>query len=207
MNGPEDQSPERIRLFVAIQVPEPVKDEIEAAQNKLRGQLKRSEIRWSSRAQFHLTLRFLGSVEAARTQQLIDTLRAACLGLPQLELSAGSLGFFPAKGIPRVLWAGVSAPGEQLLTLYRAVESATAAFTTEPTEKSFNGHITLGRVKLIIRADSQLLVRCASDLSKKVFGQWTASEIELVQSRLSPKGATHMSLAAVALGGALSECA
>ena len=202
MNEPEVQSqmPERIRLFVALQVPEPVKDEIEAAQLGLRGQLKHSEIRWSSRAQFHLTLRFLGSVDAARSEALIAALRSACQSLPPFELSAARLGFFPQKGNPRVLWVGVSAAGQELLALYRAVEAATASFTTEPAEKSFTGHITLARVKMINRSDSQLLVRCASDLNQKVFGQWTANEIELVQSRLSPKGATHSLLAAIPLG-------
>jgi 2'-5' RNA ligase len=202
MNEGEIELPERIRLFVALQVPEAVKDEIESAQTNLRRQIKHGELRWASRAQFHLTLRFLGAVEATRTEDLCNALRSACQKLPWLELSASGLGFFSSRGIPRVVWVGVSTPGQELLALHRAVEGATAGFTAEPTEKSFTGHITLVRVKTINRPDSQLLMRCASDLNKKIFGEWTAREIELVQSRLSPKGATHTPIAAIPLASA-----
>lgn len=192
-----DELPQRIRLFVALQVPEAVKDEIESTQTNLRRQIKQGELRWASRTQFHLTLRFLGSVEAARTDALLHALRAACQDLPRLELCASGLGFFPSKGMPRVVWVGVSAPGQQLVALHHTVEAATAGFTAEPAEKSFTGHITLARVKMINRSDSELLIQSASGLNQKIFGEWTAREIELVQSRLSPKGATHTPLAAI----------
>ena len=56
---------EQYRLFVAVAVPDDVKAKMEAAQADLRRVLPDRNVRWARREQFHLTLRFLGDVEAA----------------------------------------------------------------------------------------------------------------------------------------------
>src|SRR5580765_313993 len=61
-----DARPERYRLFIAIALAEPVKDAILDVQEELRGRLRAKSIRWTSRDQLHLTLRFLGGVDVPR---------------------------------------------------------------------------------------------------------------------------------------------
>jgi 2'-5' RNA ligase len=190
---------ERFRLFIAITLPEEVKAKIEAAQTELRRALPGPGVRWTRREQFHLTLKFLGDVEAALVQPLEEALRAACGGFSALPLRAECVGFFPDQRYPRVVWAGVQDQASQLPRLQQAVDAATRVFTTKQKEERSTGHVTLARIKAIRRPEAEALGKAAAGMAERLFGQWTAGEVELMRSVLSPQGARHTSLAAIAL--------
>jgi 2'-5' RNA ligase len=190
---------ERFRLFIAVTLPEEVKAQIEAAQAELRRALPGPGVRWTRREQFHLTLMFLGDVDVARVQPLEEAIRAACRGFSALPLRAERVGFFPDLRYPRVVWAGVQDQAGQLLRLQQAVDAVTRDFTTEQKEERFSGHITLARIKAIKRPEAEALRQAAAGMAERLFGQWTAGEVELMRSVLSPQGARHTSLAATAL--------
>ena len=190
---------EQFRLFVAVTVPEGVKAKMEEAQAELRRVLPQRSVRWARRAQFHLTLRFLGDVEAARVDALREAIRAACRGFGALHLRAERLGFFPDLRYPRVAWVGVWDQAEQLPRLQQTIEAATQGFTTEAKEERFTGHITLARIKGIKRPEAEALGKAAAGMAARVFGQWTAYQIGLMRSQLLPQGARHSTIASIAL--------
>ena len=212
MDPSEGGRPETYRLFIAIPVPEHVKDQIEGAQDELRGALSRDRVRWSKRAQFHLTLKFLGNLEPQRLDALTHALRLACAGFGVLRLRAGGIGAFPELRRPRVIWVRVRDARERLPLLQRAVETAVAGFTSEQLDATFHGHITLGRCTTIKRARIDRLARLAKameeDKDKRPFGEWTAETIDLVRSERGPGGSRYTILATVplgAIGGASGE--
>src|SRR5689334_23696241 len=118
-------APERYRLFIAIELPEDVKQAIETTQQELRASLATKAIRWTRREQFHLTMRFLGSVEASQVDRLNETLQRACSGSGELHLRAARIGVFPGVRRPRVVWAGVDDRAGRLSLLQRTIEAAT----------------------------------------------------------------------------------
>jgi len=190
---------ERYRLFVALAVPDHVKDKMGAAQADLRRVLPDRNARWARREQFHLTLRFLGDVEAARAEALAEAIRASCGGFGTLHLRAERIGCFPERGYPRVVWVGVRDQAEQLPRLQQVVEAATEGFTSEPKEARFTGHLTLARIKGIKHPEAEALGKAAAGMADRVFGQWTAYQIELMRSQLLPQGAQHTGLASISL--------
>jgi RNA 2',3'-cyclic 3'-phosphodiesterase len=198
---------ERFRLFIALAIPEGVKAKMEEAQAELRQALPNRSVRWARREQFHLTLRFLGDVEAARVEALGEAVRAACRGFGALHLRAERVGFFPDLRYPRVVWVGVQDEAEQLPRLQQAVEVATESFTTEAKEKRFTGHVTLARIKGIKRPEAEALGEAAAGMADRLFGQWTAYQLELMRSVLLPEGAQHSTLAAIALADAPADLA
>src|SRR5690349_6385961 len=103
----ETNEPARFRLFIAVSSREAIKTQIEQAQEELRHALPAGSVRWTQREQFHLTLRFLGSVQAAQLEALIASVRATCQGFGPLQLRAEHVGGFPSLRSPRVIWAGV----------------------------------------------------------------------------------------------------
>ena len=105
---------ERFRLFVAVAIPEVVKAKMEAAQAELRRAVSEHSVRWTRREQFHLTLKFLGDVDAARVEALGEAIRAACRGFGPLHLRAERVGYFPDLRYPRVVWTGVQDQAERL---------------------------------------------------------------------------------------------
>src|SRR5579872_4828352 len=100
-------SEQTFRLFVAIALPENIKDEVEKIQREWHAVLPGNFVRWTKREQFHLTLRFLGNVAETRVNDLIAALRDACLSFSALHLRAERTGFFPNLRFPRVVWVGV----------------------------------------------------------------------------------------------------
>ncbi len=190
--------PERLRLFIALTLPEAVKDEIEKAQSDLRRALRGGEVRWAKREQFHLTLRFLGSVAANRLVELEQVLQVVGREFGPMALRASRIGFFPRPHSPRVVWAGVQDSNDRLRPLQAAVQSASQSFTEEGPEDRFSAHITLGRVKAMRRPEAEALARAGAKFENRLFGEWTAHEFEIIRSQLSPQGSRYTTLARLA---------
>ncbi len=188
-----------LRLFIAIALPEPVRDETIRVQRELQALVPRAVVRWTRPDQFHLTLRFLGNFPAERIEDLKQAVDAVCRNAPPLSLRAEGVGFFPGPRLPRVVWVGIKEGDGRLAKLQQRIEAAVRPFSPEPDEKNFAGHVTLGRLKNARPADTRNLIARARSLETRVFGGWTAGEIEIIRSELSPGGARYTSLAACQL--------
>lgn len=92
------------RLFVAIDLPERIKDDLTATYIALPG------ARWTGQAQLHLTLRFIGEVPGDKAEGIASTLRQ--VNGPAFSLRLSTVGYFPPRRDPRILWAGLSESGE-----------------------------------------------------------------------------------------------
>jgi 2'-5' RNA ligase len=187
--------PENFRLFVAVRLPHPVKMEIERIQTELRQDLKPDSVRWTQGEQLHFTLKFLGNVPLNLIEPLTIGLQAAICPFTPLRLHARQLGFFPEKGLLRVIWIGIEDESKSLGRLHAAIEDAVKPFSSEPPGKPFSGHVTLGRVKHLVRPDVARLQDYAVRHHGQTFGSWTADAIELMQSTLSSTGPHHRPLA------------
>ena len=132
-----------MRLFVALEVAEAARKELERRVTDLRGRLPRA--RWVSLGNVHLTLLFLGETAAAAVPRLVAALRPAFAGCPALDLQLRDGGTFPPRGPARVAWVGVQAP-PALATLHGEVTAAAvAALGIEPETRPFSAHVTLAR--------------------------------------------------------------
>lgn len=199
-----ENAAEAYRLFIAVPIAESVKTEIEKAQDELRRAVPADCVRWTRREQYHLTLKFLGSVGVSNVETLAAMLRQACGSFRALDLKARRIGFFPNAHRPRVIWVGMQDARGQLPLLQSAVESLCEPFTQEKSLKEFSGHVTLGRIKIIKRPQAEALARAALTMADQIFGEWTAGEVELIRSRLSPDGSSYNTIAAAPLQGASS---
>lgn len=195
-----ESSTEQLRLFVAIPMPEAVRNEILGVQQELRRLVSHDAVRWTKPEQFHLTLRFLGDVPVERVAALQGAVNTVCAGEPALRLRAQGAGFFPNARSPRVIWAGVNDGEARLAELQKKVEAAVQPFTQEPGTERFAGHVTLGRVKFLNRPEIEKLAVRAQAVKDRLFGEWTADEVKLIRSDLSPGGARHTLLVAIGLG-------
>jgi 2'-5' RNA ligase len=165
-------------------------------QQELQRLVSREAVRWTKPEQFHLTLRFLGDVPAERVPTLQEAVSAICLGSPALRLRAQGVGFFPNARSPRVVWVGVNDGEGRLADLQKQIEGAIQPFAEGPSSENFAGHVTIGRSKFLKRPEIEKLAAHAQAVKDRLFGEWTANEIEIIQSRLSPAGAQYSLLAA-----------
>lgn len=191
---------ERWRLFIAVAAPEAVKVEIEKAQAEMSRALREARITWTRPEQFHLTLKFLGDVEALRVEPLTEALREACRGFGALNLRGEGVGCFPNLRRPRVIWVGVRDELEQLSTLADKIETTVSGFTLEEREERFSGHITLGRIKELYHSENGKLGQMAQDMARRSFGQWRADTMDIMRSELLPQGPRYTELFRIPLG-------
>ena len=126
-----------IRLFVALEIPEAVKDRLATLGGGVPG------ARWMSEDQLHLTLRFIGDVADNVAHDIDDTLVG--LRAPGFNLELAGVGEFGGKN-PRALWAGVRA-NDALLHLQRKIETALQRIGLPAEERKFTPHVTLARLK------------------------------------------------------------
>ena len=196
----DDSSTRKLRLFVAIPMPEAVRNEITGVQQEMRRLVAHDAIRWAKPGQFHLTLRFLGDVPVERVSALQEAVKAVCAGVPAPRLRAQGVGFFPKARSPRVIWTGVNDSDGRLGDLQKKIEVAVQPFAEKPAAEKFAGHVTLGRVKFLRQPEIEKLAAHAQAVKDRLFGEWTAKEVELIRSDLLPSGASHTLLAAFRLG-------
>ena len=126
------------RLFVALALPESVRLRL----SEIAGGLPGAD--WVEADQYHLTLRFLGEVDAAALADLREGLSS--VSARSFHLSLRGLGVFPLRGDPETLWVGADR-GEGLLSLRNKVESLVVRRGQPPESRKFHPHVTLARVR------------------------------------------------------------
>jgi len=184
-----------MRLFIAIELPEEIKQGI----SRVQEQLKRSGANagWTRPEGIHLTLKFLGEVEDAKVTGIIDALGLACRGTGQLRLEIAGVGAFPNVKVPRVLWIGVTGDTGKLAMLQAAVEDATERLGFEREARKFSPHLTLARIKFPKPRDNwAAVIESIKDIK---LGEFDAGHISVMKSELRRDGAVYTEVGRVAL--------
>lgn len=176
-----------MRLFVAIELPDSIKDRLSLLAGGLHG------ARWSDADQMHLTLRFIGEVEAPKADDVAAALHQ--VWAPSFPLSLVGLGEFSARGRVQTLWAGVeSSPA--LMGLQARIESAVRRAGLPPEKRKFHPHVTLARLGEV-RPD---LGRYFAQHEPFRSAPFDIDEFTLFSSALGSDGAAHCVEARYPLG-------
>lgn len=104
----------------------------------------KADVRWARAEGMHVTLKFLGAMEAPPLEHVHSTLVGALKRRPALQLQAHGLGAFPSLRRPRVLWVGVH--GDGLVELAGGVDDALTPLGFAKEKRDFTAHLTLGRI-------------------------------------------------------------
>jgi RNA 2',3'-cyclic 3'-phosphodiesterase len=168
------------RLFVSLELPESVTALLVRLDPGLPG------VRWLSPDQIHLTLAFLGNVDAEKEERLRANLSAIQFGSFFLPLHG--LGTFPAKGDPKILWIGVGRGHPHLFQLHKKVSDAALGAGLEPDLRPWHPHMTLARCQNISASALRPFLREYADYDA---GLVPVNEFHLKSSLLTPAGSIH----------------
>ena len=172
-----------MRLFVAVVPTAEVRNELASVITVL--QEKGIVAKWVRPENLHITLKFLGEVEADQVAAIAQSLDITAQLFQPFSCSLTRLGTFPARGQPRVLYMATE-QSQRLESV--ATQLAKSLFMHGfPIEKKFQPHITLGRFRPAQSAQFRV-----TDLPEvNVKGILRVSGLSLLQSRLSPQGASY----------------
>jgi len=150
---------------------------------------------WVGRDNAHLTLKFLGGVDAARLDAVAEALNGAAAGAGPFDLGVGGLGAFPSPARARVLWAGVDEGAAEAAALAGRVDEALAPLGFAREAREFSAHVTLGRVRTP-RSNPGVAAALGG---AGPFGRQRVDRLALMRSELSPRGPRYTELAAAPL--------
>jgi 2'-5' RNA ligase len=167
-----------MRMFVALVPPDSVVEDLEEflAPRREAG----PELRWTSVAQWHLTLAFMADVAPRHLDDLVERLgRAAARRTPFTVTLAGG-GAFPNPARAKVLYAGaVASDREELRRLSVGARAAANKAGADANGGHFHAHVTLARSGRPFEATKWLRV-----LETYRGPTWPADRISLIESHL-----------------------
>lgn len=191
---------EQVRSFVAIELPEELKEEL----LELNGRLKsggHTGVRWIDPRGIHLTLKFLGDVAVNRLNDITAALVEATRGIPPFQLEVGGLGVFPNPRRVRVAWVGISGEIDKLQQLQQRVESSLREMSFPAESRKFTPHLTLARVRDQVSPDErQSFGHLIESTDFKASHNIMVDTVFLMRSQLTRQGAIYSRLSSVGLG-------
>jgi 2'-5' RNA ligase len=190
-----------VRSFVAINLPNDVKEALQRVAEEQRAIMPERSIRWSRVSGIHLTLKFLGDVAESDLPAIKAALAGCCVDHVPFFFSVGGMGCFPNVKRPRVLWVGVTEETGRLTALQRDVEQHLEGLGFAREKRAFHPHLTLGRTRQGLRSSE--LTRIGEAVASSEVGELGkvhVDKIHLMRSDLRPDGAVYTSLQRVSLG-------
>lgn len=184
-----------MRTFIAIEIPENIKQQM----SEIQGRLKDTGIdaSWPRPEGIHLTLKFLGEIPESQAPDIKNGLVSAVKGTGEFRIEIAGAGAFPNPRNARVVWLGLSGEVEKLNRLQAAVEDAMVRIGFEREDRPFKPHLTLARIKYI-RSKERWLTALEQVKDIKLTG-FDATAVSVMKSELKPTGAVYMELARIEL--------
>lgn len=145
MNPRQNDKRDDIRAFIALELPQELKQTIADYLAPLRALDKC--ISWTKAENVHLTLKFLGEVSNAQIENVNTALREICTNFAPIAAEISGAGVFPNEHRPRVLWIGLNESSGKLAELTQQIEHECRRLGFEKEERRFSPHLTIARVK------------------------------------------------------------
>ncbi|NIR48785.1 RNA 2',3'-cyclic phosphodiesterase [candidate division KSB1 bacterium] len=183
-----------IRTFIAVEIPDSVRDRIAKVQAELKKHKER--ISWTKPGNIHLTLKFLGNVDEEKIPAISEIIQEVVKDRKPFSLNVREVGAFPNVSRPRVLWVGID-DNPEIVEIADRIDEGLSQIVFPKEKRKFSPHLTIGRVKS--RTGKQFL----QNLQNFDFdgGKVDVNEIVVVKSDLKPTGAVYTYLKKIRLQG------
>lgn len=184
------------RLFIAIDPPERIRDairEIMRADMQSAPELYENA-RMQDETSWHITLLFLGEQPKEGLQNIVQAMRDTIKNVTAPEIVLRALTTAPPHRPPRMVWIATTTETnhtlEDIKTVLEQNLAAQGILKKGEVHPNFNGHITLARLPEG-RHTADHIVSFPSALS------FTPTSIALMESELTPTGATYRLLESI----------
>ncbi|MCY4075268.1 MAG: RNA 2',3'-cyclic phosphodiesterase [Acidobacteria bacterium] len=189
-----------MRLFLALDLDAAAR----ACAVEVQGRARRAPVlrdlavRWVRPENLHLTLAFLGEVDADRVAPMARAAAEPWVQAPfRVELATADVA--PRSGAPRTLWLSVSTGRAPLARLHAEARARMGPLLCAPVDPRPPGHVTLGRVRRAPRSSGGRVRDAVAGVTVPALG-WRVDSVVLYESRLAPGGSSYRPLARAPLG-------
>lgn len=132
-----------MRLFIALETL-PIQDKLFEVEEKLKNKI--TDVKWVKKENLHLTLKFLGEVNAPTLQLIEESIKKIGGEEEKFNFSAAYISGFPTKKSSRVVFIGIDKGVDKIQELMKKIDEEMYHIGFKK-EQSYIPHITIGRVR------------------------------------------------------------
>ncbi len=187
----------RRRIFIAINLPEKIKEELE----KFQDQFLDLPAKWVKKENLHITLAFLGYIRDEELPKIIEITKKVASNYSPFKIKIVKVSFFPPKTFPpRMIWA-IGEKNEPLFKLQENLKNALSEINIPQLEeeagRSFTPHITLARIKKweIRQMEREEIPQIDEDIEL----EFLADSVDIMESHLKRSGPEYILLQKIPL--------
>lgn len=160
--------------------------------------LSNADIKFVEPENFHYNLKFFGEKTEEEIQKIVSVTEKTLVHKKIFELEISGLGVFPSLNSARVAWLGLKKGEKEMLSLFENLEKAFAEIGIEKEKRSFQPHLTLGRMRSVKNLEN--LKEKVKEEQNVFIGNIIVDNIVLFQSKLSRNGPAYMPVKVFKLG-------
>ncbi len=177
-----------LRLFAGLAIPILLRQRLTLLQGGIEG------ARWTERENFHITLTFIGEVDAQKAEDIDEALSS--VRTEKFSLRLKGTGSFAQGKYPKVLWIGVE-ENEVLFRLKEKIDRALESYGVEFEKRKYAPHVTLARLNHVEEGKVAAFMQQHNLFSTEEF---EVDEFFLYQSHLTKNGSVYEALREYPLG-------
>ena len=181
----------KIRTFLALELPQTVREKLSAHAELISGHDKLQQIRWLPKENYHLTLAFMGNLEYVLIGSLQLKLEQNLSFIKAVPFRFSEITPFSFSGTPKIV-AAILEYSDELMQLQHNTAKCVRAFGISLERRRFTPHVTLGRLKSLSR-------KSIAFQPQQIFLEGVSEKVVIFQSELAPKGAVYTSLGEISL--------
>lgn len=176
------------RIFLAINLPESLKEEMLAIKNRL----PEVPCAWTSKENLHFTLVFLGNTSDTELQEVLVLAKEVRERHKKFSIALSRIQYGSSRNVPRMIWAVGPTPKE-FMSLQKDIEKTFSASTVlhfVPEKRPYALHLTLARLngfELQTMEQDELPI-----IDEEVAWEVPADSFEVMESKLKRGGAEYI---------------
>ncbi len=202
------------RIFIAINLPQGVRDELERHIADLALKVPES-VRFVALEFLHFTLTFLGDQTDETIGDIVSVMREIIPQFLPPEIAITGIVYGPPGGAPRMIWAMTDeASSEAVSEIKTALEDALAerGVSFEREARKYLGHLTLARLAVALASSKPSAqhgpvkrarferIESLPDIAVPLNIRFIAESADLMESNLKRSGAEYAVMAEVEFG-------
>jgi 2'-5' RNA ligase len=177
-----------MRTFLALELPENIKDELADLKDELQ-KYSKDKVKWIPRENLHITLQFIGKTYPEDIKEIAAYTAQHFQKIGSVEMESPRLQIIPSRN-PRIIWVSLLTENKQIFKVSKRIKRKLEQLGYELDKKPLKLHVTLGRVKKRLPENFINFV-----LTRDIkFSKFKVPEMVLYRSYLKPTGPVYEKL-------------
>lgn len=133
-----------MRFFIALEIPESSRQELEVAQKDLKQVIPQARI--TNNGKLHLTIAFVGEQSDKMIGDLKEVLEKAAYEITPFQITPAYIDSFPNLHHPHTFWIGVKGDIDKLMVIRERVKDGLMDIGLDVDERRYTPHIAIAKI-------------------------------------------------------------